>query len=455
MILSALVLVSGCGSSGGGPDSAGRRLFTAEGCAGCHTLAASGATGTVGPNLDQLKPALRDVEAKVTLGGNGMPSFAKRLSRADIAAVGRYVESAAASTPTPGAAPFKPDTTTLASCGPRAGFLCYEHALGNVVYRSGARVAIADLQAALVTTEPVRADCHRIAHTMGSAALARYHGDVGRAFLDGSAICASGFYHGILEHAFAGVPRPAIAARARSLCDSVAKTGTPFLQYQCLHGLGHGLMLYSVYDLPFSLATCGQLATTFAESSCTGGVFMENFQTSYGARSPYLRENDLIYPCDAVASNVKYYCYLLITARILPAVGYDWTRAAVACRRSEPAWIATCFQSFGRDASGVAGRSPDRALALCRTAGNMESECLYGVARDIVNSDAGGARAAKLCDMAPAGARAYCFSGVGSVLASLYPDPAKRRGACRSVTRRYVADCIQGAGLPPGAGRTH
>ena len=26
-------------------------------CASCHTLAAAGSTGTVGPNLDQLKPS--------------------------------------------------------------------------------------------------------------------------------------------------------------------------------------------------------------------------------------------------------------------------------------------------------------------------------------------------------------------------------------------------------------
>jgi cytochrome c oxidase subunit II len=32
--------------------AAGQALFTSSGCSGCHTLAAAGATGTVGPNLD-------------------------------------------------------------------------------------------------------------------------------------------------------------------------------------------------------------------------------------------------------------------------------------------------------------------------------------------------------------------------------------------------------------------
>jgi cytochrome c oxidase subunit 2 len=42
--------------SGASPTSAaaGKAVFTGiGGCTGCHTLAAAGATGTIGPNLDQ------------------------------------------------------------------------------------------------------------------------------------------------------------------------------------------------------------------------------------------------------------------------------------------------------------------------------------------------------------------------------------------------------------------
>jgi cytochrome c oxidase subunit 2 len=44
---------SGAGSSATGA-AAGKAIFTgSSGCSGCHTLAAAGATGTLGPNLDQ------------------------------------------------------------------------------------------------------------------------------------------------------------------------------------------------------------------------------------------------------------------------------------------------------------------------------------------------------------------------------------------------------------------
>jgi cytochrome c oxidase subunit 2 len=40
--------------AGGGGADAGKQVFASNGCGGCHTLAAAGATGTVGPGLDKV-----------------------------------------------------------------------------------------------------------------------------------------------------------------------------------------------------------------------------------------------------------------------------------------------------------------------------------------------------------------------------------------------------------------
>lgn len=74
-----------------GDPKKGGAEFASSGCAGCHTLAAAHATGTVGPNLDQLKPDYRAVTAQVTNGGAAMPSFKSRLSAQQIADVAAYV----------------------------------------------------------------------------------------------------------------------------------------------------------------------------------------------------------------------------------------------------------------------------------------------------------------------------------------------------------------------------
>jgi mono/diheme cytochrome c family protein len=71
----------------------GLKIFKGAGCAGCHTLAAAQATGTTGPNLDQLKPAVSIVAHQVTVGGGLMPAFQGKLSPAQIQAVAQYVSS--------------------------------------------------------------------------------------------------------------------------------------------------------------------------------------------------------------------------------------------------------------------------------------------------------------------------------------------------------------------------
>ena len=83
-------------TTGGAPKlAAGKAVFTSAGCSGCHTLKAAGASGTVGPNLDQLKPDEARVVKQVTNGGKIMPPFKGKLSSGQIQAVAHYVASVA------------------------------------------------------------------------------------------------------------------------------------------------------------------------------------------------------------------------------------------------------------------------------------------------------------------------------------------------------------------------
>ncbi len=71
--------------------AAGKAVFTSAGCSGCHTLAAAGATGTVGPNLDQSKPALSLVLQRVRNGRGAMPPFKGQLTDTQIRDVAAFV----------------------------------------------------------------------------------------------------------------------------------------------------------------------------------------------------------------------------------------------------------------------------------------------------------------------------------------------------------------------------
>jgi cytochrome c551 len=76
-------------AAGGEPE--GEAVFDSAGCAACHTFEPAGATGTVGPNLDNNNLTEAQIQRQVENGGGGMPAFKDRLSQSEIREVSRFV----------------------------------------------------------------------------------------------------------------------------------------------------------------------------------------------------------------------------------------------------------------------------------------------------------------------------------------------------------------------------
>ncbi|CAB4856804.1 unannotated protein [freshwater metagenome] len=100
----ALLMLAGCGGATGGSGGAnvaagppGKRLFVENGCGGCHQLAAAGGGGSFGPDLDMLRPSAARVEASLRTGPGAMPSYAGRISDADMIVLAQYVQTVAGS----------------------------------------------------------------------------------------------------------------------------------------------------------------------------------------------------------------------------------------------------------------------------------------------------------------------------------------------------------------------
>jgi mono/diheme cytochrome c family protein len=79
------------GAGDEGDPEAGAAVFEEAGCGGCHALEAAGASGTVGPNLDESKPDFALVVDRVTNGQGAMPAFGDRLDEMQIRNVAAYV----------------------------------------------------------------------------------------------------------------------------------------------------------------------------------------------------------------------------------------------------------------------------------------------------------------------------------------------------------------------------
>ena len=84
------------GGGGGGISATdGKQIFSEAGCTSCHTLAAAGSTGTIGPNLDEAKPSKELAVNRVTNGAGAMPSFKGQLDEKQIDAVAEFVATSA------------------------------------------------------------------------------------------------------------------------------------------------------------------------------------------------------------------------------------------------------------------------------------------------------------------------------------------------------------------------
>jgi mono/diheme cytochrome c family protein len=454
-LVSILLLAAGCGGSGGdsseGDESSaggspGAKVFADAGCGNCHTMRAANSKGEVGPNLDELRPNEQKVIQQVTNGGNGMPSFKDKLSAAEIKQVAGFVSTAAGSGAA-GKITFEPDDKKVEDCANDAA--CYEQAFGNVAYEDGPGVALDKLDELSASNPVVQGDCHPIAHKIGAGGLLHFEGDVGKAFADGSGTCGSGFYHGLLQWKLAGAKADEVAGVAASVCNAPEIRANAFIYYQCDHGLGHGLMLYTAYDLPKALDYCHQLKTEFDQVSCSGGVFMENQSSSFGLRTKWLKTTNLLYPCnsDLVDRRDKLYCYLLVTSHILPNVNGDWKKTADWCRKSERGWVQYCFQSYGRDVAGNAGRDPQGMKQLCAQAGSGEKECIYGAVRDVMNNNAQDPNGKAFCEVVKPQFRGYCYYGLGTILGTQHADAEGKRQACEQWAKgEDLVQCLDGAG---------
>jgi len=378
-----------------------------------------------------------------------MPAFGERLSSEDIVSIARYVSDAAGQSLGAVTAEYEPDDTRLEQCRGMEDQLCYQQAFANRIYRDGPRPALTLLARRMEADRAVATGCHRIAHAMGGAALARFDDNVGRAFAEGGAVCSSGYYHGILEQAFAGVEDDDLADKAGGLCQGGPLDRDSFLKFQCTHGLGHGLMLRTRYDLPASLDVCDEVAKDVYADACQGGVFMENFTTFYEVSSKWLRDDDPLYPCNAVEETHKPACYTIVTAHVLDEVGYDWRKTARVCRDAEPNWVYVCFRSFGRDAISQNAYDQRRARELCRLTGDMEPECVLSVALHIANEERGIEGAARWCRNTPSRMRVDCYAGLGATAVLVLP-PRQLNAACGRLTAapRERFACV--SGLRPG-----
>ncbi len=293
-------------------------------------------------------------------------------------------------------------------------------------------------------------DCHQEAHAIGRLAYEIYKQ---LAFGDCDASCHSGCYHGAMERFLNEKGTADLAANIDSVCSSFK---TSFSNFECLHGVGHGLLAYEDYDMPFAIQECQKLKDAFSTDSCYGGMFMENILTAQGLgasqkvfhATKWANKTDPLYPCDKLDQtnyDLQYQCYEMQTSWMLTIYGYDFKPVKAECLKAPQNMIPVCFKSFGRDAAGNSLRNPVTMKSTCGMvpAGDYYDQCVIGAVNVVVDfwGPALKGQAADFCKILTGEGKDTCYSTLAGRLPGLFSSHDDQAAACATFEDKYQKYC--------------
>ena len=332
-----------------------------------------------------------------------------------------------------------------------------------ILRREGLAAALDSLAVRAARDTTLHRDGHQMAHVLGREAAIDYTGDV-TIIRECRPVFASGCYHGVVEASLQVAGRIDIPELER-LCTVVEGSGGPGPKFECVHGLGHGILGARAYDLEAALKDCDALSTPRLAGSCHAGAFMEAISSALGApaihgahalavsrekeeaRALAIDTGDPYAPCRMYADPYANSCWLFQGFVILRANGFDTGRALRACDEAPDGRAERCYQGVGHQLTGLFQRGDSWILNQCAKARTvLAPHCAAGAALALDAMDWSGFRAARLCATAPQDWKETCYRSAADALIDLAP-PAQRSRLCAAVEPAYVGTCREAAEL--------
>lgn len=321
-----------------------------------------------------------------------------------------------------------------------------ETALASYMHVYGPKQTIAQLH----SLENKFGSCHQPAHRAGHIG---YQQLGNHALIEYSPECQSGYYHGVMEAYFKDHGTNNLAESFTTLCPSNLNN---FFEHQCVHGIGHGLLAWTNYELPEALTACDQLPRR--QDSCWTGVFMENLSAQIAngnintsiANSDthltkYLKNDDPLYPCNGVAEKYQNSCYFLQTSRMLQMFGQDFKKVSDACATAPAIYQTSCFGSMGRDVGGNFPTDNTRQIKECGYVTNPthRKDCLNGAVQNSFWDPSGQTQAVDFCKrLTDTSEKQGCYNTLFERATQLFATAADKQSFCNLVEAGSKPACI-------------
>lgn len=279
-------------------------------------------------------------------------------------------------------------------------FTCFDKYLTDKTLATDPITAFKDLRVLYTMSPMIQTYCHPLSHSIGHAAVEKYP-KVADAYTHGEDFCWSGYYHGVIERYINKIGYENLSKEIDGICaDIPGKSSYSFDYYNCVHGVGHGVMSITGDELFDSLKFCDGLSGQWEKSSCYSGVFMENvIADGRNHKTDYLKPEDPVYPCNAVDEQYKETCYLMQTSYMLKVTNYDFKKVFDLCEGVDAGHVNTCYRSLGRDASGTSVSDIEKTRTKCFMGKDFtqRSECIIGAVKDFISYYYSDTKAQQLC----------------------------------------------------------
>lgn len=267
------------------------------------------------------------------------------------------------------------------------------------------------------TREEIFASCHEVMHYVGRHVYEQ-EGKVGTALSKCSSVCFEGCLHGVVEGYVLkkNISLDAIANEIPNMCGKISDYDKPELFNQCIHGIGHAVMLLTQNEVPDSLKLCDVLKTREESELCYSGVFMENSNSSTNKDHPskYVKKDDPFYPCAILDKKYKKMCYELQSFKAFEFENKDWMKTFALCNSIPSEYQSGCYKSLGSSQ--------------------------VGFTQDVMQMK-------QNCDMAPAQYRNICDLAIVSTLSTRYSgDSSKMIAFCLIVDLQSKKNCYSQMG---------
>jgi hypothetical protein len=262
---------------------------------------------------------------------------------------------------------------------------------------------------------------HQLAHALGSQAFAQA-GNSDTVIAHCRPDFGSGCYHGVVEAALHHDHRVAMD-ELEHMCGAADPRANQGALFECVHGVGHGVLGAVGGDVSRALLYCDELSSDALRNSCHEGVFMEAIKAAVAGPGHrmhdslhaglgaglVIRPGDPFSPCRGYEGEYGQACWIFQGYIILRSVEFDAGQAFQICDQAPSSWVSRCYQSVGHQLTGLFQRDARWVIDRCRSGRpELGPQCAAGAVIALVAEDWSGRRAVQFCREVPASWQEAC-----------------------------------------------